>query len=390
MSRVFLIILDGVGAGEMPDAADYGDLGANTLRHVASASQGLNLPNMEKMGLGNLCFELGFDMNGVLKVDDPVALYGHMSEKSKGKDSLTGHFELIGIIRDVPLKLYPDGFPGDLIKNIEKTTGFGVIACGRESGTEIIKKIGQKSIDESKLIIYTSQDSVLQIAAHHKVVSEDKLYDICKTVRGIMTDEHEVGRVIARPFKGENGDFLRTSGRKDFSLYPKTPNLLTLLNDSGVDVYACGKIDDIFSMCGITQSLHTSNNAETWEALLNFEKKVKSGLIFANLIDFDQLYGHRNDPVNFGKALMKFDECLGELLPKIKDDDLIVITSDHGNDPTAGTDHTREYVPVIAYSRKLKVIGSIGERSTFADVGATVAKYFNLKWPFSNGDNFIK
>ena len=390
MKRTILIVLDGVGIGEMPDAHKYNDCGSNTLCNTARMSGGLKLNSLSRLGIANIAKDLGYDLYGVSPMDKTIGYYGAMMEHSSGKDTMTGHFEIIGIVNEDAMPTYPDGFPKELISKIEEAIGTTVISLGPSSGTEVIKLFGEQHLSTKRPIIYTSADSVLQVAAHEDIISRDQLYSMCRIIRNIMTDKNGVGRVIARPFSGIPGHFYRTDGRHDYGLKPRCPNLLTILKDSQLEVMACGKIDDIFSMCGITSSDHTTDNDRIFDSMLNYMKEEKNGLIFVNLIDFDQKYGHRNDVFGFAKALESFDLKLPSLFKIMTEDDLLIITADHGNDPTTlSTDHSREYVPLMVYSKKFKESGSLGIRSTFADVGATIADFFSVPWNIKYGTSFL-
>ena len=390
MAKAVIIVIDGVGVGEMPDAYKYGESGANTLKHVSEKVGGLSLPRLQSMGLGNIADLLGYELAGVPKVNDPQACFGYASERSNGKDSLTGHFEMIGIVRDIPFVTYPGNFPPSIVEKIEKVIGRKVIECGHASGTEIIVRYGHESISTGHPIIYTSEDSVLQIAAHEDVIPPSELYEMCMAIREVMRGEHEVGRVIARPFTTIDGKFVRTERRRDFGLVPDSPNLLTILKEANLRVMACGKIDDIFTKLMITDTIHASNNADIVRATLDFLKTDNDGLIFTNLIDFDQLYGHRNDSAGFAECLKVFDGDLDHIIEAMAEDDLLIITADHGNDPTTeSTDHNREYVPILSMIKSHVSGNTLGERKTFADIGATVSEYFGIKWSLDNGESFL-
>lgn len=382
-SRCIIVVLDGLGIGELPDAKEYGDEGSNTLKNMALAVGSLRVPCLESMGLG-----LIEDIPGVSAVKNPRAFFGKMSEASSGKDTTTGHWEIAGIITEKPFALYPDGFPEEIIRQFEDATGFGVIGNIAASGTEIIRQLGEEHMRTGKLIVYTSADSVFQIAAHEDVVPVEKLYDICQKARNIL-DRYRISRVIARPFKGEKGNFYRTERRRDFSMSPPERTVLDELKSRGLDVIGVGKIGEIFAGRGFTCSIKSTNNRNTMEKLLDAMEISKSGLIFANFIDFDMLYGHRNNPSGFASALQEWDMMLSELIGKLKEDDLLIITADHGCDPvTPSTDHSREYVPLIVYSTSFLKTGSLGIRETFADVAQTIRENFCL--PFGRwGRSFL-
>ena len=384
MKRIFLIVLDSFGIGEMPDAAAYGDHDVNTLRSV-SGSPFFSMPNMKKLGL--------FNIDGVSvgeKEAAPQAVFARMTERSKGKDTTIGHWEISGIYSPRPLPTYPDGFPKEVLDAFTEKTGRGVLCNRPYSGTAVIRDYGDEHRRTGKLIVYTSADSVFQIAAHEDVVPVEQLYEYCRAAREILQGEHGVGRVIARPFIGESGSYVRTPRRHDFSILPPSVNMLDQLKAAGKDVIAVGKIKDIFAGKGITEAVYTSGNAEGIERTLEYLDKDFEGLCFINLVDYDMLYGHRRDVDGYAKALAFFDEKLPELMAKMREDDLLMITADHGCDPayTATTDHTREYTPFLIYGRKLAP-GNRGTRKTFADIGATVLQYFGIA-PDFEGEGMLK
>lgn len=377
MKRVFLIVLDSFGIGEMPDAEEYGDKGTNTLGSV-SKSEYFSMENMKNLGL--------FHIDGVVckeKTDNIRASIARMSEKSKGKDTTIGHWEIAGICSKKPLPTYPDGFPKEVLDEFSKRTGRGVLCNAPYSGTEVIKVYGKEHMETGKLIVYTSADSVFQIAAHEDIVPVETLYEYCKIAREILQGEHGVGRVIARPFIGKEGEFTRTAKRHDYSLIPPKTTMLDVLKDNHKDVIAVGKIYDIFAGKGITEHVYTKGNEEGIERTLEYLDKDFEGLCFINLVDYDMLYGHRNDIDGYAKALSYFDEKLPEIIEKLRDDDILMITADHGCDPgyTVSTDHSREYTPFIMYGKKIEP-KNYGTRDTFADIAATVLDYFDLKKPF--------
>jgi phosphopentomutase len=384
--RVFLVVMDSVGIGEAPDAEQFDDLGADTLGHIADHMNGLKMPNMEKLGLGNIC-----EINGISRVEQPMAHYTKMMEASNGKDTMTGHWELMGLHIEQPFRTFPEGFPDELISELENRTGRKIIGNKPASGTEILVELGEEHIKTGALIVYTSADSVLQIAAHEDVVPLDELYHICEIAREMTkAEEYMVGRVIARPFLGEPGDFKRTSNRHDYALKPFGHTVMNELKDSGKDVIAIGKISDIYDEEGVTKSLRTKSNMDGMDKLLETQQMQFEGISFLNLVDFDALYGHRRDPQGYGEALEEYDERLTEVLGRMKEDDLLLITADHGNDPIHhGTDHTREYVPLLAYHKGIKVAVDLGIRQTFADVGATIADNFDVTLP-KHGTSFLK
>jgi len=374
INRVLLIVLDSVGIGALPDAEEYGDKGANTLVHTAEEIGGFNLPNLEKLGLGKITDIKGIDSN--IKAE---GVYTKMKEKSIGKDTTTGHWELAGLVSERPFPVYPDGFPDEVIKPFEEKIGKKVLGNKPASGTVIIEELGREHLDSGRPIVYTSADSVFQIAAHEEVISVDELYEMCKIARDILQGEHGVARVIARPFIGKPGSFTRTDRRKDFSLAPPQATVLDKLKDKGISVMAVGKIEDIFSNQGITDSNHTVDNMDSFDAVLDFLKEDKKSFIFANLVEFDMVYGHRRNPKGYAQALKDFDIRLPEILDNMNSDDVLMITADHGCDPTfKGTDHTREYVPLLVFGEKIKKDFNLETRESFADLAATVAKIFGL------------
>ncbi|WP_153122746.1 phosphopentomutase [Peribacillus tepidiphilus] len=383
--RIFLIVMDSVGIGEAPDAEKFGDKGAHTLGHIAEKMNGLKMPNMEKLGLGNI-----EKLKGIQEVEQPLAYYTKMQEASNGKDTMTGHWEIMGLHIETPFKVFPEGFPNELIKELEEKTGRKVIGNKPASGTAILDELGKEHMETGALIVYTSADSVLQIAAHEEVVPLDELYKICKIARELtLREEYMVGRVIARPFVGEPGNFKRTANRHDYALKPFERTVMNELKDANYDVIAIGKIHDIYDGEGITESLRTVSNMDGMDKLLQTVNMEFTGLSFLNLVDFDALYGHRRDPIGYGKALEEYDARLPEVLEKLKEDDLLIITADHGNDPIHhGTDHTREYVPLLVYSKSLKSPKELPLRKTFADIGATVAENFGVKMP-KHGKSFL-
>ena len=384
MKRVFLIVLDSFGIGQMPDAAAYGDINVNTLGSV-SKSPFFHMENMKNMGL--------FNIDGVEvgeKTDHPTAAYTRMTERSRGKDTTIGHWEIAGIYSPKPLPTYPDGFPEDVLEEFRIRTGRDVLCNKPYSGTQVIADYGDEHVRTGKLIVYTSADSVFQIAAHEDVVPVEQLYDYCRIARQILQGEHGVGRVIARPFIGKSGHYTRTPRRHDFSLLPPAVTMLDQLKAAGKDVIAVGKIQDIFVGKGITEHVYTSGNAEGIERTLEYLDKDFEGLCFINLVDYDMLYGHRRDVDGYAKALAYFDEKLPEIQAHMKPDDILMITADHGCDPayTATTDHTREYTPFLMYGAPVTP-GNRGTRPTFSDIGATVLDYFGIQ-PEFEGSSVLK
>ncbi|MCM1155603.1 MAG: phosphopentomutase [Roseburia sp.] len=378
MKRIFLIVLDSFGIGEMEDAADYGDRGTNTLRSVSSSPY-FHMPNMGRLGLFNID---GVDC--VEKTAHPEAVIARMKEASKGKDTTIGHWEIAGILSKKPLPTYPDGFPDDVLASFSAMTGRGILCNKPYSGTEVIKDYGDEHVKTGKLIVYTSADSVFQIAAHEDVVPVETLYEYCRMARELLQGEHGVGRVIARPFIGESGNYTRTAKRHDFSLEPPGITMLDSLKAAGKDVISVGKIQDIFAGKGITEYTYTKGNEEGIEKTLDFLDKDFEGLCFVNLVDYDMLYGHRNDIDGYAKALAYFDEKLPQIIDKMKEEDILMITADHGCDPgyTVSTDHSREHTPFIMYGRKV-MPKNLGTRDTFADIGATVLDYFGIRPEFA-------
>ncbi|SEK01946.1 phosphopentomutase [Paenibacillus polymyxa] len=384
--RIHLVVMDSVGIGEAPDAAQFDDYDVDTLGHIARERGGLNMPNMGKLGLSNIR-----SIEGVPVADKPLAYYTKMQEASNGKDTMTGHWEIMGLNIAVPFRVFPDGFPDELIQRIEEHTGRKVIGNKPASGTEIIDELGEEHVKTGALIIYTSADSVLQIAAHEEVVPLKELYEICEFCRKItLEDPYMLGRIIARPFVGEPGNFSRTSNRHDYALKPFGRTTMNELKDAGLDVIALGKISDIYDGEGVTKAVRTVSNMDGMDKLVATLDEEFTGLSFLNLVDFDAVYGHRRDPQGYGQALDDYDARLPEVFAKMTDDDLLIITADHGNDPTyRGTDHTREYVPLLAYSPRFAAGGKeLAVRKTFADIGATVADNFGVKLP-EHGTSFL-
>lgn len=386
MNNFIIIILDGVGVGELPDAASYGDTGSNTLRNLAINIGKLSLPNLERSGLGNI-----IDIPGINVVHNPLASYGKMKEISLGKDSTTGHWELGGFQVKFDFPYYPDGFPDYIIDAFIKETGVGgVLGNKPASGTEIIMELGDEHVKTGYPIVYTSADSVFQIAAHEEVIEINRLYEICKIARiKILTGKDSVGRVIARPFIGTSNNYTRTTNRKDFSMDPVEETILDLLYKNDITTVAIGKINDLYNHRGINKAVNTKSNQEGVNKIIHHSHAEKNSLIFANLVDFDVYYGHRNDPEGFNRGLKEFDAQLPEILDSIDETDALIITSDHGNDPTdISTDHTREYVPLL-YFRKNKPGRDLGVRQTFSDVAKTAAEFFQIDNTF-NGISFLK
>jgi phosphopentomutase len=385
VERVTLIVLDSVGCGDARDAAAYGDEGANTLANISRAVGGLALPNMGQLGLGHVA-----DIQGVPPTTAALGAYGRLTEVSPGKDTTTGHWELAGLVLDRPFPTYPDGFPAELMAKYEALIGRKTLGNYPASGTEIIKLLGQEHMRTGEPIVYTSADSVFQIAAHEEVIPVDELYRLCEIARTLLTGEHAVGRVIARPFVGQPGSFARTEHRRDFSLEPPADTLLDVIQSAGLEVMGVGKIEDIFAHRGLTQSNHTGNNMAGVDAILEFLAAGEPGLIFANLVDFDALYGHRNDPQGYAGALQAFDCRLPEIMRALRNHDLLMVTADHGTDPTmASTDHSRERVPFLAYGPSVRPNHHLGTRASFADVAATIADLLDVPW-WGAGQSFAQ
>ncbi|OLS40170.1 phosphopentomutase [Bacillus sp. MRMR6] len=384
--RIFLIVMDSVGIGEAPDAEKFGDKGSDTLGHIAERMNGLKMPNMAKLGLSNIR-----EIKGIEKQEKPSAYYTKMIEASNGKDTMTGHWEIMGLNIQTPFRVFPDGFPDELLSELEARTGRKIIGNKPASGTEILDELGEEHMKTGALIVYTSADSVLQIAAHEEIIPIEEQYKICKIARELTLDEkYMVGRVIARPFLGEPGNFKRTANRHDYALKPFDRTVMNEMKDSGLDVIAIGKISDIYDGEGVTKSLRTISNMDGMDKLVETLDMEFTGMSFLNLVDFDALYGHRRDPEGYGKALEEYDARLPEVFAKLKEDDLLILTADHGNDPVApGTDHTREYVPLIVYSKQMQVGKELPIRETFADIGATVADNFKIKMP-NFGKSFLQ
>ena len=383
--RVIVIVLDGAGVGELPDAGKYGDRGANTLKNVFKKHGPLKIKNLNSLGLAHI---VGVGEATVAEACD-ARYYGRMSPKSPGKDTTSGHWELAGLIMDKPFPAYPNGFPPQIIEAFENAIGRPSLGNIVASGTEIIKDLGPKHLETGFPIVYTSADSVFQIAAHEEIVPNDMLYNWCKKARKILTGEHAVGRVIARPFKGEVGAFVRTAGRHDYSLEPPGKTLLDSVSDTGYPVAVIGKVSDIFAHRGITEHRPAANNEEIAEQLINLVADIPTGLLWATFGDFDTLYGHRNDSAGFAQALERFDIKLAQIMTALGKHDLLFITADHGCDPTfPTTDHTREYVPIIAWGQNLPYGVNLGTLSSYADLSASAATWLELKPP-QNGSSFI-
>jgi phosphopentomutase len=374
-NRITLIVLDGAGIGAMPDAPEWGDAGSDTFGHICESRE-VRLPNLQSLGLGNIR-----RLTGVAKTEKPRGCYGKCALKSNGKDTTTGHWEMAGIILERAFPTYPNGFPEEIVDEFISKTGVpGILGNIPASGTEIIKELGEEHVKTGKPIVYTSADSVFQIAAHEEVIPLDRLYEICEIARNILRGEHEVGRVIARPFLGEPGAFYRTENRHDYAVPPPRENLLPLLSGEGLEVVCIGKIASIFDSTGVTQDLTAKNNEQSIDQTIRALQEDSHGLIFSNLVDFDMLYGHRRDTEGYARALEHFDTRWPEIEAAMREGDLIIITADHGNDPTyPGTDHTREYAPLIVFGKGSRAGVNLGTRGSLADIGKSIAENFGLK-----------
>lgn len=379
-NRIFVVVMDSLGVGAMNDSPDFGDVGVNTLGHISESVDTFEIPNLQKLGMANLC-----PLKQVTSVEKPLAYYAKMNEKSKAKDTMTGHWEMMGLEVTTPFKTFSDhGFPPELIRELEERTGRKVIGNKSCSGTEILDELAEEEIATGHMIVYTSADSVLQICGNEETFGLDELYRCCEIARDItMKDEWKVGRVIARPYVGKKkGEFKRTSNRHDYAVKPYGKTALDALKGAGLDVISIGKIKDIFDGEGITKALKSKSSVHGMEQTIETAKEDFHGLCFVNLVDFDALWGHRRDPQGYAQEIEKFDKNLGVLLELLKDDDLLIITADHGNDPTyTGTDHTREKVPFLAYSPSMKGNGELPETDTFAVIGATAAENFGVAMP---------
>lgn len=384
IKRVIFIVLDSVGIGALPDADKYGDVGANTMGHVAKFNGGLKLPNMEALGLGNID-----NIENLNSVNNPIGVFGRLHEASNGKDTVTGHWEMVGVKSEVAFPTYPNGFPDELIKMFEEKTGRKVIGNKPASGTAILDELGEEHMKTGALIVYTSADSVFQIAAHEEIVPLEDLYKYCEIAREMLTGEYSVARVIARPFLGTSRNFTRTPNRRDYALLPPHKTALDILKDKGVRVMAVGKIEDIFSGMGITDAVHTKDNMDGVDKTLDYMRNSDSGLIFTNLVDFDMKWGHRNDAKAYGEGLEAFDLRLKEIMDTMTDEDVLFVTADHGCDPTfPGTDHTREYVPFLAYGKQLKSGHNLGTKAGFYTIGQTILDIFNAD-KLENGESIL-
>lgn len=386
MKRATLIVLDSLGVGQLPDAANYGDEGANTFGHIAENTEGFAMPNLAKLGFGNID-GLASD---AFKCENPEGAFGKMSEISKGKDTITGHWEITGIETKTPFKTYPEGFPAEFIKKFEEEIGSEVLGNCTASGTAIIDELGPLHEETGKPIVYTSADSVFQIAANIDVIPLERLYEICKIARRLLVGDWACGRVIARPYVIKDGERTRTSDRHDYAVSPSSKTILDNISEAGKTVYAVGKINDIYNGQGITKAVHTDSNMDGVDKTIAALKEEFEGFIFTNLVDFDSQYGHRRDAAGYGKAIMEFDARLPEIIEAMTDDDVLFICADHGNDPVhAGFDHTREYVPVLAFGKNVNKGVNLGIRGSFADLGATICDYLDAPMP-TIGESFGK
>lgn len=374
INRIVMVVLDSVGIGELPDAKLYGDEGSNTLGNISKAIGGLNLPNLERIGLGNID-----NIKGLKNYNSPIGAFGRSEEKSPGKDTTTGHFEIAGVVLDKAFPTYPNGFPREIIEAFEERIGTKTLANYPTSGTVIIQDLGDEHVKTGYPIVYTSADSVFQIAAHEDVIPLERLYEMCQIARDLLIDEHAVGRVIARPFNGMSGEYKRTPNRRDFSIKPPRKTVLDYIKDMGMDVCAVGKIEDIYAGSGITKAVHTKNNSDGVDKTLEYIKEDTRGLIFTNLVDYDMLYGHRNDIKGYANALVEFDRRLPEIMDALKDEDVLFITADHGCDPTTpSTDHSREHIPVLVYGKNIKSGVNLGTRKQYSDIGRTIAELLGI------------
>ncbi len=375
INRILLLILDSVGIGALPDADQFNDIGADTLGNIAKATGGIHLPNLRKAGLGNI-----EGVDAIEEIHQPTGAFGRAAQLSMGKDTTTGHWEIAGLHTEKPFQTFPEGFPREVMDLFEERIGRKSLGNYAASGTAIIEELGQEHMESGSPIVYTSADSVFQIAAHEEIIPIEELYRMCEIAREIMMGDFALARIIARPFIGEPGSFTRTHRRKDYSLAPPSPTMLDHCKDAGHPVVAVGKIEDIFNGKGITHAVHTESNMDGVDQMLNMMQEHSTGLIFTNLVDFDMKYGHRRDPVGYRKALEEADQRIPEILEAMKPEDLLLITADHGNDPTfEGTDHTREYVPILALGEAVTAGVDIGTRKSFADIASTIADLLKTK-----------
>ena len=385
MKRAILIVLDSVGIGEMPDAHLYGDVGSHTLGNIAKAVKGMDIPHLEALGLSNI-----EPLEGVRPQENPLGAYGKSAELSVGKDTVTGHWEMAGVILEKPLNTYPEGFSKEIMNAFETKIGRKTLGNEVASGTEIIERLGDEHVKTGYPIVYTSADSVFQIAAHEDVIPLEELYRYCEIAREMLVGDWQVGRVIARPFVGESGSYTRTANRKDYSLDPFNKTILEYVKEDGQNVMCVGKIEDVFNKIGVTHAVHTKNNLEGVAETLNYMKQDLPGLIWSNLVDFDMKFGHRNDYNGYYKAIKEFDEKLPEIMESLKEDDILIITADHGCDPTTeSTDHSREYIPILVYGKNIRPGAALGVRKTFSDIGKTVLDYLEIENDLY-GESFLK
>lgn len=383
MSRVIWMVIDSVGIGALPDSEKFGDVNVNTLGNIVKTYKDIKIPNMINLGLSNI-----EGVESLESINNPKGSFGRAKEVSKGKDTTTGHWEMTGVLVETPFKTYENGFPKEIIEEFERKTNRKVIGNKPASGTAILDELGEQQMKTGEVIVYTSADSVFQIAAHEEIIPLDELYRMCEIAREIMMGENAVARIIARPFIGTPGSFERTANRRDYSLSPFEDTVLDNIKNANLDVIGVGKIEDIFNKQGITEAIHTKDNMDGVDQTINYIKKDNKGLIFTNLVDFDSKYGHRRDVEGYKNALEEFDARIPEILENMKDDDILIINSDHGNDPTyKGTDHTREYIPILIYGKNVVNGYNLGTRNSFADIGATVADILNVDSP-KNGKSF--
>ncbi|MDK2563188.1 phosphopentomutase [Romboutsia sedimentorum] len=384
MNRVIWMVIDSVGIGQLPDSKKFGDEGVNTLGNIVRSFTDIKIPNLKKLGIGNIN-----EVDFMESEKNPIAAFGKCSEVSQGKDTTTGHWEMTGVLVETPFKTFENGFPKEIIDEFEKRTGRKVVGNKPSSGTTILDEYGEHQMETGDVIVYTSADSVFQIAAHEEIIPLDELYKMCKIAREIMMGDNAVARIIARPYIGKKkGEFSRTSNRRDYSLNPFEPTVLDNIKQSGLDVIGVGKIEDIFNGQGITEAIHTKDNMDGVDETINYIKKDNKGLIFTNLVDFDSKYGHRRDTKGYKEALEEFDARIPQIIEAMNDNDVLIINADHGNDPTyKGTDHTREYIPLLVYGKNIKQGVNLGIRNSFADIGATVTDILNVEMP-KNGISF--
>ena len=384
MNRVVWIVIDSVGIGALPDSEKFGDSGVNTIGNIVNQCKDIKIPNLRKLGIANI------DGTNFMEKDEcPIGAFGKCDELSQGKDTTTGHWEMTGVLVETPFKTFENGFPKEIIDEFELRTGRKVVGNKPASGTAILDEFGEHQIKTGDVIVYTSADSVFQIAANEEVIPLEELYKMCEIAREIMMGDNAVARVIARPFIGnKTGEFTRTSNRRDYSLNPFEPTVLDNIKEANLDVIGVGKIEDIFNGQGITEAIHTKDNMHGVDETINYINKNNNGLIFTNLVDFDSKFGHRRNTEGYKEALEEFDARIPEIINAMKDEDILIINADHGNDPTyKGTDHTREYIPVLVYGKNIKENTNLGIRNSFADIGATVADLLNVKIP-KNGQSF--